>query len=207
MNQEAINRIQRYVTAGMMVRTESLLSDAHVFWWDTADGEEADFAIVNRDGNIARAIQDDGKWQLYRGVGKSGYTPFSPASWEFTSIAGPDLRACVQKMWLPGRGEERLTFLPKELTPPGRRKVICRDQLVSFVGLKDSQGFALEFNGERSPEFLGKPWESQQAVDWIVARCHGPDAPQSNEQVLAQVQTQQAVASAEDALAGLWGSF
>lgn len=197
MNDDAINRIGRYVAAGCPVRTESLLSDAHVFWWDTCDGEEADFAIVNRNGNIARAIQQNGTWRLYKGVGKNGFSPFSPASWEFTSVSGPDLRACAQKMWLPSRDEERLTFLPKDLTPPGRRKVIVRDQLVTFVGLK-SEGFALELGGVRSPDFQGKPWESQAAVDWCVARCRDGDAPKSAEQILAHAQVEQAVFAMED---------
>lgn len=207
MNQDAINRIQRYVGAGMMARTESLLADAHVFWWDTCDGEDADFALVNRNGNIARAIQNNGVWSLYKGVGKSGFSPFSPASWEFVPISGPDLRACAQKMWLPDSCDERLTFLPKDLTAPNsKRKVICRDQLVTFIGLK-SEGFKLELAGVTSPEFLGKPWESRQAVEWVVNRCNAPDAPKSAEAVVAAMQHEAAVDAAAAALDNVWGMF
>lgn len=198
-------KLQRYVAAGCPAQTESLLADAHIFWWDTCGAEDADFVIINRDGNLARAIQTNGVWQLYKNLGKAGLC-LKPEGWEKLPLSGSCLRELAQKMWLPSKGEERLTFLPKELTPPNsRRLMICRDQLFKLFGRGDA--FVLELAGVQSPEFRDKPWESQAAVDWCVARCRAADAPKSAEAVLAGMQHQQAVVAAEDALAGIWGSF
>lgn len=198
-------KLQRYVAAGCPAQTESLLADAHIFWWDTCGAEDADFVIINRDGNFARAIQNNGVWQLYKNLGKSGRC-FSPDHWDKLPLSGPDLRELAQKMWLPSRGEERLTFLPRELTPPNsRRLMICRDQFFKLFGRGSS--FVLEIAGVQSPDFFDKPWESQAAVDWAVARCHAPDAPKGAEAVIAAIQHEEAVDAAALALDGLWGSF
>lgn len=207
MNQDAINRIQRYVAAGIPPVVENLLGDAYAFIWDTSAPEDADFAIINRDGNFARAFQENGVWKLARNLGRSGSSPFAPERWEFTPITGPCLRECAQKMWLPSRGDEKLTFVPKELTKPNTgRQVICRNQLFRFRGIKDG-GFKLELDGALSPEFQGKPWESEAAVDWCVARCRGPDAPKSAEAILQQAALAQSVVQAEVALDDIWGTF
>lgn len=198
MNQDAISRIERYVAAGCPVRTESLLADAHVFWWDTRDGEEADFAIINRDGNTARAFQEDGIWHIAKNLGRAGAAPWHPEDWQLLDISSPDLRVCAQKLWLPSRGEERLCFLPKELTPPkSRRLLICRDQLFKLIG-NQGTGFRLEQGGVQSPIFEGKPWESTQAVEWAVNHCRSPDAPQSAEAILMQTRVAQATVAMED---------
>lgn len=207
MNQDEINRIQRYVAAGIPPVVVSLLADAHAFIWDTSAPEDAAFAIVNRDGNIARAFQENGVWTFARNLGRSGSSPFSPEGWEFNSISGPCLRECAQKMWLPSSSDERLTFLPKELTPPtSRRLLICRDQLFRFIGSK-SETFQLALGDAVSADFTGKPWESLAAVAWCVARCRAADAPKSAEAALAGLHHQQAVVAAEAALEGLWGQF
>jgi hypothetical protein len=199
-------RLERYVAAGCPAQTESVLSDAHIFWWDTCGAEDADFAIVNRNGNFARVIQRGGIWEVYKNLGRAGQC-FTPEGWEKLSLSGPCLREIAQKMWLPSRNEERLTFLPRELTPKGRRRLICRDQLFTLISKMDDGVFHLELGGVQSPAFPGKPWESQAAVDWAVARCGDVDAPKSAEQVLAQVQVQQAALVAEDALGDMWGMF
>jgi hypothetical protein len=109
-------------------------------------------------------------------------------------------------MWLPSRAEEKLTFLPKELTPPNsRRMLICRDQLFKLFGR--GEGFVLELAGVQSPEFQGKAWESQAAIDWCISRCRASDAPRSAEMVIDAMHHQQAVVAAEVALEGLWGQF
>jgi hypothetical protein len=200
-----LSKLQRYVAAGCPAQTESLLADAHIFWWDTCGAEDADFVIINRDGNFARAIQKGGEWQLYKNLGRAGQC-FKPEGWEALTLRGPCLREIAQKMWLPSRGEEKLTFLPRELTPPNsRRLLICRDQLFKLFGR--GEGFVLELAGVQSPEFQGKAWESQPAIDWCIARCRASDAPKSAEMVIEAMHHQQAVVAAEVALEGLWGSF
>lgn len=206
MNAEQIHQIQRYIGAGCPAQTESLLADAHIFWWSTCGAEDADFVIINRDGNLARAFQTDGVWKIAKNLGRAGQC-LTPESWEWLSMSGPCLRELAQKMWLPSRTEERLTFLPKELTPPGsRRQMICRDQLFKLFG-RPGNAFVLELAGAQSPEFQGKPWESEAAVAWCVGRCHAPDAPKGAEAVVAAMQMQQASHVAADQLAELWGRF
>jgi hypothetical protein len=199
--------LERYVASGCPAQTESILADAHIFWWDTCGAEDADFAIINRNGNFARVIQKGGIWEVYKNLGRAGQC-FTPEHWEKLTLRGPCLREIAQKMWLPDRNEERLTFLPKELTPPkSRRLLICRDQLFKLIGLGDTEGFKLELDGIKSPVFRGKPWENQAAVDWATARCGDADAPKSAEAMLAQAQLEQATMSAQDMLGDLWGAF
>jgi hypothetical protein len=201
-------RLERFVAAGCPAQTESVLADAHIFWWDTCGAEDADFAIINRNGNFARVIQKGGIWEVYKNLGRAGQC-FTPEHWEKLSLRGPCLREIAQKMWLPDRDEERLTFLPKELTPPRKRRMlICRNQLFTLNGLGDTEGFKLIGpGGVDSPTFQGKPWESVPAIDWAVARCTSVDAPKSAEAVLQAAQFQQAAMAAEDALEGIWGQF
>jgi hypothetical protein len=201
-----LQRLQRYVAAGCPPQTESLLADAHIFWWDTSGAEDADFAIVNRNGNLARAFQKDGVWTLYKNLGKAGAC-LNPESWERSGISSLCLRECAQKMWLQDAADEKLTFLPKELTAQNsRRKVIVRDRLFTFRGF-GNEAFKLELGGVMSPEFRGKPWENRQAVEWAIARCQAPDAPKSAEAILEQAVLAASVANAEVALAEIWGQF
>lgn len=204
---ETVSKIGRYIEAGMMVRTESVLGDAHVFWWDTCDLEEADFCLINRNGNIGRAVQIDGAWDLIKGMGRADTGPFVWSQDDATNCE-LTLQDLAQKMWLPS--QEKLSFLPKALTPPrSRRLLVCRDQLFKFITNSTWDGFKLQApGGSESALFKGKPWESRDAAEWAAKWSDGGfGAPVSAEAALAQVAFVGVKQQAEAGLDGLWGMF
>lgn len=201
LSTEAVSKIQRYVESGMQPRTDAVLSDAFVLWWDTADLEDADFCIIYRRGNCSRAFQINGRWQLVKGLGTKDNGPFAWDTWETNGLpSAGSIRELAQLMWLPDK--ETLSFLPLALQRKGRRHMICGDKLFMFI--PDDNGFFLELKGARSPLFGGEPWKSTNAADWASKFSKSDGAPVSAESALAQV----AMASAgETVLSDLWGMF
>jgi hypothetical protein len=204
---EVVTKIGSYIAAGMAPRVESVLGDAHVFWWDVCEAEDAAFCIINRNGNISRAYQVNGVWGLVKGLGKSDPGPFYWDNWELTSH-GYSIAELAQKCWLPD--QETLSFLPKALTPPkSRRLLISRDLLFKFITNSTWEGFKLQApGGQESALFRGKPWESRDAAEWARKWSDGGfGAPVSAEAALAQVAFVGVQEKAEAGLDGLWGMF
>ena len=207
LSAETVAQIGRYIETGMEPRVESVLGDAHVFWWSTDDLEDADFCLVNRNGNISRAYQVNGVWGLVKGMGKAEFGPFQWENWELTSHAN-SIGELAQKCWLPDI--ESLSFLPRQLTPPrGRRQLICRDKLFKFITNASWDGFKLQApGGAESMLFKGKPWESRDAAEWARKWSDGGfGAPVSAEAALAQVAFVGVQQKAEAGLGDLWGMF
>lgn len=209
LSTEAVARIARYIETGMPARTESVLGDAHAFWWDTRDLEDTDFCLINRNGNIGRAYQKGGQWQLVKGLGKADTGPFNWESWELNGMGSAgSVQELAQQMWLPD--VESLSFLPKALTPPkSRRLLISRDLLFKFITNANTEGFKLQApGGSESALFRGKPWESRDAAEWARKWSDGGfGAPVSAEAALAQVAFANVQSTAEQTLGDVWGMF
>ena len=167
---DARERVEDFVSRYGGPNGASLTEDIHVFYF-AVDLEDSPVILLNRNGNHVRLVKDERGWSVY---------PMWSNLFDFDRSRAvvrnqPDLMSAIHKVsvgpWKQG-AQEALCLFPKEAFASKRRRACFRWHEVDVRFQKGQRG---EFNfsltnpdGEMSPQYADKLWESEDAFLWCV---------------------------------------